>query len=99
MNRDLQIQVWNSESEELWGLRLDEAEGQQILNLDIGLPIQQLIQPIRVCLAGNSQYQELTLPATNRRGRAIQCKVTCTPLLGPEKEIRGAILLMEDKTD
>jgi two-component system CheB/CheR fusion protein len=41
------------------------------------------------------QVVEVTLQATNRRGKSILCKVTCTPLIGRRKEIQGAIVLME----
>jgi len=96
VNRELQIQIWNDKAEGLWGLRSAEVEGQHFLNLDIGLPVDQLRQPIRTCLGGESNSLEVTLPATNRRGKAIQCKVTCTVLIGSGKEIRGVIMLMED---
>lgn len=52
VNRELQIQIWNDKAEDLWGLRLAEVEGQHFLNLDIGLPVDQLRQPIRACLGG-----------------------------------------------
>jgi len=97
VNRELQIQVWNHEAEDLWGLRFEEVEGQHILKLDIGLPLDQLIQPIRACLTGDSKYYEVTLSATNRRGKSIQCKVTCTPLNFVGEDIRGVLLLMEDR--
>jgi two-component system CheB/CheR fusion protein len=87
--------VWNDQAEDLWGLRAPEAQGQHFLNLDIGLPVTQLQQAIRACLAGESRNQQVTLPATNRRGRAIQCTVTCCPLFGQGDDIRGTILLME----
>jgi len=96
MNRELQIQIWNDKAEDLWGLRAEEVEGKHFLNLDIGLPVEQLRQPIRTCLVGESSSLEVTLPAMNRRGKAIQCKVTCTVLIGSGKEIRGVIMLMED---
>jgi len=97
VNRDLQIQLWNHKAEDLWGLRSEEVQGQHILNLDIGLPLEQLVQPIRACLAGDSEPQEVTLLTTNRRGKAIQCKVSCTPLVAVEAEIWGVILLMEEE--
>jgi len=96
VNRELQIQLWNDKAEGLWGLRSAEVEGKHFLNLNIGLPVDQLRQPIRTCLGGESNSLEVTLPATNRRGKAIQCKVTCTALIGSGKEIRGVIMLMED---
>ena len=98
-NRDLQVQIWNDKADELWGLRPSEVKGQHFLNLDIGLPVEQLRQPIRSCLAGDSKYLEITLEATNRRGKKIQCQVTCTPLVGVGKEIRGVIMLMEEKEE
>ncbi len=97
VNRDLQIQLWNHKAEDLWGLRSEEVQGQHILNLDIGLPLEQLVQPIRACLAGDSEPQEVTLLATNRRGKAIQYKVSCTPIVAVEAEIWGVILLMEEE--
>jgi two-component system CheB/CheR fusion protein len=38
VNQDLYIQIWNYKAEDLWGLRVDEVQGQHFLNLDIGLP-------------------------------------------------------------
>ncbi len=67
------------------------------LNLDIGLPVDRLRAPIRACLAGESDFLDLSLDATNRRGRPIQVRVTCTPLAaGATAEPRGVILLMEE---
>lgn len=99
VNRDMQIQVWNDQAEDLWGMRRDEVEGQHFLNLDIGLPVEQLRQPIRSCLAGESRYIAVVLEAINRRGRAILCKVTFTPLLGIDRDIVGVIMLMEEQDE
>lgn len=94
--QDLLVLVWNEQAEELWGLRSEEVQGQHFLNLDIGLPVEQLLQPLRSCLAGQSKYEEVTLKATNRRGRLIHCQVSCTPLIGALKDIFGVIMLMEE---
>jgi hypothetical protein len=40
---------------------------------------------------------EQVVPATNRRGRSIICRVTATPLTGGHKEVRGVILLMDEQ--
>lgn len=97
VNRDMQIQIWNDKAEDLWGLRAKEVLGHHFLNLDIGLPVQNLAQPLRNCLIGETESTEVTLAAINRRGKAIECKVTCTPLKGTAKEIKGVILLMESE--
>lgn len=98
INRDLMVQIWNNKLEDLWGLRANEAIGQHFLNLDIGLPIEQLRQPIRLCLGGdrNSLF-EVVLEAVNRRGKNIQCRVACTPLMNIQGESQGVILLMEEQ--
>jgi two-component system, chemotaxis family, CheB/CheR fusion protein len=93
---ELQVQVWNHRAEDLWGLRQDEVRGKHFLNLDMGLPVEQLKGVLRGCLAGEADYQEVVLEATNRRGKAITCKVSCGSLAPYDGNARGAILLMED---
>jgi two-component system CheB/CheR fusion protein len=97
LDKNLRVEVWNHNAENLWGLRAEEAQGKNFLNLDIGLPAQHFRQAIRQCLAGERAHVEETVSATNRRGRVIDCKVTCSPLIGTEKAVRGVILLMEER--
>jgi two-component system, chemotaxis family, CheB/CheR fusion protein len=96
VDRDLRISVWNDSSAELWGLRTDEAPGQHFLNIDIGLPVEELRDPIRSLLAGESDHATVMLEATNRRGREFRCHVTMTPLLNRAGQTRGVILITED---
>jgi two-component system CheB/CheR fusion protein len=59
--------------------------------------VERLRAPIRSCLAGESEFLDLTLDATNRRGRGIQVRVTCTPLTStPVESARGVILVIEE---
>ncbi|HLJ07676.1 MAG TPA: PAS domain-containing protein, partial [Acidimicrobiia bacterium] len=96
VDQDLRISVWNDASAELWGLRRDETPGQHFLNLDIGLPVEELRQPIRAVLTGESPGDTVVLDATNRRGREFRCRVSIAPLLDRERQIRGVMLSMED---
>ncbi|HEX2189239.1 MAG TPA: CheR family methyltransferase [Longimicrobiaceae bacterium] len=98
VDRDSDIRVWNRKAEELWGLRADEVEGHAFQNLDIGLPVERLKGPVRACIDGKSEMEEMVLDAVNRRGRAIRCRVTCAPFLGGDREIHGAVLTMEEWT-
>ncbi|MBD1919018.1 PAS domain-containing protein [Phormidium sp. FACHB-322] len=96
VNRDLQVQIWNTKAEDLWGLRPEEVVGQYFLNLDIGLPVEQLRQPIRDCLTSAAVGSvELTVEAVNRKGRSLSCHITCTPLVNTKKQVQGVILIME----
>jgi two-component system CheB/CheR fusion protein len=97
VDRDLHVRKWSRRAEDLWGLRADEVLLKNFLNLDIGLPVERLRAPIRACLSGESDFVDVTLDATNRRGRPIQVRVSCTPLsAGSADDSRGVILLMEE---
>jgi two-component system CheB/CheR fusion protein len=96
VDRDLHIRKWSRRAEDMWGLRQDEVLHKNFLNLAIGLPVDRLKAPIRACLARESEFLEVTVEATNRRGRPVQVRVTCTPLGGVAEQARGVILLMEE---
>ena len=96
VDADFKVLVWNKQAEDLWGLRADEAVGRQLLSLDIGIPLEGLTQPMRECLSGSRTYVEMEMDCTNRRGRAIRCRVTCSPLFNAQRAIRGVIVMMED---
>jgi two-component system CheB/CheR fusion protein len=102
INHDMHVRIWNHRAEDLWGLRQDEVIGQHFLNLDIGLPTDQLRPLIRTVLAGDTEPQETHLTAVNRRGRTIDLHVVCTPLTRTNGSATGVILLMnptnEDQT-
>jgi two-component system CheB/CheR fusion protein len=98
LDRDLRVLVWNRQAEELWGVRAPEVEQVHFLSLDIGLPLEQIAQPVRACLAGTLDSHEALLPALNRRGRPIVCKTTLCPLVarGSDRP-RGVIVLMDEQ--
>jgi two-component system, chemotaxis family, CheB/CheR fusion protein len=94
LNPALEVEIWSEKARDLWGLRADEAEGQPFFGLDIGLPLERLLQRVRQCQndgAGGGQQQ---LDAVDRRGRPIRCEVTCTRV-GTGPEPAGVVLLME----
>jgi two-component system CheB/CheR fusion protein len=97
LNQNLNILMWNYKAEDLWGLREDEVKGQSLLNLEIGLPVDQLRSIIRPCLSGDADRKEILLDATNRRGKAFMCRVSCSPLMSHDKERQGVIVLMEEE--
>ena len=96
LDRELHVQVWNNRAEDLWGLREEEVRGRNFLSLDIGLPVHQLTGLIRSSLHGEPDSTEAVLDAINRRGKAILCRVTTTPLSDSSNGPQGVILLMED---
>jgi two-component system CheB/CheR fusion protein len=84
--------------EEMWGLRASEVNQQPLLHLDLGLPLEQLKPAVRAVLEGREPFHEVTVDAVNRRGRPIRCMVGVAPLLTPGREIRGAVVLVDEAT-
>jgi two-component system CheB/CheR fusion protein len=99
LDREMQVLLWNDRAQDLWGLRAEEVQGRSFLDLDIGLPVADLEQPIQAHLAEDSSLQDArasTVEARNRRGRTIQCQVTQTVRIAPDGRVAGVVLLMEE---
>jgi two-component system CheB/CheR fusion protein len=90
---ELRITKWSRAASELWGLREDEVEGRHLLNLDIGVRVGELREPIRRALAGSEQ-EPVRLEGHNRRGQAVRCEVGFTQLRSHLDELQGVILVM-----
>jgi two-component system CheB/CheR fusion protein len=94
LDRQLTVQLWNRWSEDLWGLRGSEVAAQSFLDLDIGLPVDRLAAPIRRCLDSRESL-EVQVPARNRRGQDISCRIVFSPLAVDDR-VDGVILVMEE---
>jgi two-component system, chemotaxis family, CheB/CheR fusion protein len=95
VNRDMMVQVWNRQAEDLWGLREDETVGMHFLNLDSGLPVEALKTVVREIISEARESAELRLTAINRRGRQVDLDISATPLLSGGDQPGGALLMME----
>ncbi|MEA2709698.1 MAG: two-component system, chemotaxis family, CheB/CheR fusion protein [Phycisphaerales bacterium] len=95
VDRELKVRAWNPIAQEMWGLRGDEVTGKHFLDLDIGLPVEQLRAPIRTALGGTHDGHVI-IPARNRRGREFQCRVTCIPASADGQNVSGVVLTMEE---
>jgi two-component system, chemotaxis family, CheB/CheR fusion protein len=91
---ELTIRTWNRQAHELWGLREDETLGMHLLNLDIGLPADELRPVVREVAGGTRDQAELVVKAINRRGRLVRLRVKVTTL-ADHGGADGALLLME----
>jgi two-component system CheB/CheR fusion protein len=99
IDRSLRVQMWNSRSEDLWGVRSDEAVGQALTNLDIGLPVAETLDLVRRTLSDSGAPGELTMEAVNRRGRSIRCRIVSNRLSLLDGSGDGVVLLMEQLKD
>ncbi|MDN4162891.1 CheR family methyltransferase [Nocardioides abyssi] len=96
VDADLQVLAWNSRAEDLWGVRADEAVGQHLLNLDIGLPLEDLRQPLRTRLAEpDDGVSTVVVDAVNRRGRSVRLRTTLTSVRDTSGSMPVAMLVMD----
>jgi two-component system CheB/CheR fusion protein len=93
VDREFRVRAWSDAAVELWGIRADEIEGQNFLNLDIGLPVAELREPMRQVLGGE-EADSVELDAYNRRGQPIRCRVSFAPLNNHRDEIVEGVILV-----
>jgi two-component system, chemotaxis family, CheB/CheR fusion protein len=95
LDRGLRVHTWTERSEELWGLRSEEATGQSFVDLDIGLPVHELADVVKASLEEKDGPRRLSIAARDRRGREVMCAVTCSLLLDSGGRVQGVVLLMD----
>jgi two-component system CheB/CheR fusion protein len=96
VDQDLKVVAWNARSEDLWGIRADEAVGEHLFNLDIGLPLEPIRPVLRdVQNAEDGTPQVVEVDAVNRRGRSIDVRVTVSRLTQDGEATAGALLVMD----
>jgi two-component system CheB/CheR fusion protein len=96
LNTRFVITSWNRMSEDTWGLRESEAVGKDFFTLDIGLPARALRDPLEALMQTNSGHDCREVDATNRRGRAIRCRVRMSPMNSLQGEVMGTLLSIEE---
>lgn len=99
VDRDMTVIVWNRGCEELWGVRSDEAVGNALSTLDIGLPLDELRPLIGNAFVDPTFQTTVGLRAVTRRGRPTDVRVLCSPFKSTMNgSVNGALLLMESSS-
>ena len=93
---DMRVIAWNEQSQEMWGVNAEEVRGRHVWNLDIGFPVETLRTPVRTVLLDGKKPVEYEAECVNRRGKPIQCRVTCSKLQGEEGQPLGVIVAVEE---
>jgi two-component system CheB/CheR fusion protein len=92
IDNDMRVTVWSHRAEDMWGVTEEEALGQTLDSLDIGLPLSEKELSSQE-LDATGRY--LVLEALNRRGKRITCEIWITPVQGDRSNI-GLIVLVDD---
>jgi len=93
------VQSWNRWNENTWGLRAEEVIGTSFDTLDIGFPVHQLRDELRLVQSGRDMSAERVLEGVDRRGRSILCRVHVAPLTSNEQLAEGLVIAFEDVTE
>jgi two-component system, chemotaxis family, CheB/CheR fusion protein len=93
VDKQLRVTAWSHAAAELWGLRAEEVQGEHFLNLDIGIPVGELLTPLRAALAGD-EPGDVELAGHDRRGRVIRCRVSFGQLQSHNGDPDGVIVAM-----
>ncbi|MFM7439604.1 MAG: PAS domain S-box protein, partial [Snowella sp.] len=96
IDRELKILAWSAKSEEMWGLRTEEVQDECLFNLDFGLPLEQIREPINRCLNEDQTQQDFVISAVNRRGKTFDCRLSIDALWNINKEKFGVIIIMQE---
>jgi two-component system, chemotaxis family, CheB/CheR fusion protein len=94
VDTDLRVHVWGPGAEDLWGLRAEEATGHAFAELDIGLPVAEVVPLLQRTLAGHPARSGVLVEATNRRGRRVRMQLESLLLRDDEGNHRGVIVVM-----
>ena len=95
LDADQKVRSWNRWSENAWGLREEETVGRKFIDLDIGLPSDELEPAVQSVIAGGEAVDR-EVNAVERRGRSVRCRVRVSPLLYEDRTSHGAVLFIEE---
>lgn len=75
LDESFHVLIWNRRAEDLWGPRPEEVLQQNFFGLDIGLPVEQLVAPLRLFQTSNDKTQHLTVSGRTRTGKDLECEI------------------------
>jgi two-component system CheB/CheR fusion protein len=95
VDREMRVVLWNSGSEDLWGLRSDEVIGAPLASLDMGLPLAEINPLIGRIFVEPNTVEDAAIDAVNRRGKQVRLRVTCSAFGYNGDSASGALLTMD----
>ncbi len=94
---DLRVRMWSDWAQEQWGIRSDEAVGNSLVDLDIGLPLDEVESLVKAVLAeSDAAPVETEVDAVDRRGRQVHVRVRASALMG-DAGVDGVVLILDTK--
>jgi two-component system, chemotaxis family, CheB/CheR fusion protein len=99
IDTDYRVQLWNTGAERVTGLRAFEAEGLLLLDIDLGLPVDELHAALRVVMSRQQPRAVVEGTGLDRFGHQRSRVLTATELQPGSAELRGVLLTLAEATD
>jgi two-component system CheB/CheR fusion protein len=97
MDPSLNVRTWNSQSEELWGLRAQDVAGKPLLGLDFGLPVHEMRDALKASISGHGGDGEAVIRGHDRRGKTLEYHTRVLPLRDLKGGVTGVIVMVDGK--
>ncbi len=95
LNSSAVVMIWNPASEDMWGIKEEDALGKSIFNLAFGIESEELRKKIGQAVEGKKPYNE-ALEHTPRSGEKRFMELTIIPLMDVTGKHTGTMLLSQD---
>jgi PAS domain S-box-containing protein len=89
------VLLWNSAAERLTGLQEAHARGMPLVELELGMPQDQLRSALR-SVAVHGDAVVLQAAVANRFGEPVRRRLTATPLPGEAGQVRAVVVTLTD---
>jgi two-component system, chemotaxis family, CheB/CheR fusion protein len=97
IDHNFDIIAWNFKAQDIWGITEKEAVGCSLWELDTGLPVASLKQPLLDFISGKNDHCVTSLDGTSRRGKAVSVTVKMSRLKKLDGKKDGYLLIMDDQ--
>lgn len=92
------VTTWNYYAQEMWAIKADYALGRNFYEIGMGDRIPGVNDALREAMKEKKKLQLEDKEITTQKGEKMNIDLTVVPLIDPNREIQGAILLMDDVT-
>ena len=99
VDRRFCVTDWTRWCENSFGVRSEEALGQSLFAIEIGLPFNKIRRQLKTMLGGKTGDTDLQLYAVNRAGKPFICRVLVSAVKAVGDEIDGLVLVIENITE
>jgi len=93
------VTTWNYPAQEMWTIKADYALGRNFYEIGMGDRIPGINDALREATKEKKKVRLDDKEITTQKGEKMNIDLTVVPLIDPNRELKGAILMMDDVTE